>query len=331
MAILNMIAQGNWWWWGGNIWEPLNLTVTVSWTDATIKWEDNEIWTIPPTAFAKSVLVRKVGSAPATPSDWTVVVTETVKDTYKTNWYVDSWLTGWTTYYYRVFSYADLWGISYCDAVSVTPSQWWQPWPNTVAYYPLTSVSTVNDMSWNSHTLTNSNVTFGVNQWVDCAVSSGSNYLYANITSIPLWSSARTMSVWVYINSMTNSAEYNTIGYGTNGAHESFQLYQSGYNNISLRLYYDDALASWNSDWYQNWINIMATYDGSTARLYVNWEQKATSNVSLSTSWSTFYIWKHFVPNGTNWYISEVIIEDKCWTAQDISNYYDQTKWDYWY
>ncbi len=112
-------------WWWGNIWEPLNLTVTSSWLDATITWEDNEIWTIPPTSFQKSELVRKVGSAPTSPSDWDLVVTETVKDTYKVSGYTDSWLTDWTTYYYRVFSYSDLWGISYCDAVSVTISVWW--------------------------------------------------------------------------------------------------------------------------------------------------------------------------------------------------------------
>lgn len=120
MPILNMIAQGSGGGWWGNIWEPLNLKVTKSWLDATIKWEDNEIWTIPPTTFQKSELVRKIGSAPTSPSDWTLVVTETVKDTYKTTWYVDQWLTDWVTYYYRVFSYSDLGGISYCDAVSIT-------------------------------------------------------------------------------------------------------------------------------------------------------------------------------------------------------------------
>lgn len=120
MPILNSFYWGGSSWWWGNIWEPLNLTVTSAWLDATITWEDNEIWTIPPTTFAKSELVRKIGSAPTSPSDWDLVVTETVKDTYKVSGYTDSWLTDWTTYYYRVFSYSDLWWISYCDAVSVT-------------------------------------------------------------------------------------------------------------------------------------------------------------------------------------------------------------------
>ena len=149
MPILNMVWGGSTW---GNIWEPLNLTVITSRLNATITWEDNEIWTIPPTSFARSVLVRKVGSAPTSPSDWTVVVTETVKDTYKTSGYVDQWLTDWTTYYYRVFSYSDLGGISYCDAVSVTPTASWRPWADTWCYLPLTSDATDSSSNHNDWT-----------------------------------------------------------------------------------------------------------------------------------------------------------------------------------
>ena len=46
----------------------------------------------------------------------------------------------------------------------------YNPWSNTLAYYPLTSTTTVNDMSWNNHHLTNA---WKVNFWgywgVDCA------------------------------------------------------------------------------------------------------------------------------------------------------------------
>lgn len=116
MAILNMVTKGSWWW--ANLLEPTDLAVSISWTTATITWADPAtLRTIPPTSFSKSVLVRKVGSAPADPSDWTVVVEETVKDTYKTTWYEDTWLTKWTKYYYRVFSYSADGGISYWDSV----------------------------------------------------------------------------------------------------------------------------------------------------------------------------------------------------------------------
>lgn len=141
MPVFNKMVY-NWteyilWWWG-NIWEPLNLTVTTSRLDATITWEDNEIGTIPITTFQKSELVRKIGSAPTSPSDWDLVVTETVKDTYKTIWYVDQWLTDGETYYYRVFSYSDLGGISYCDAASITA--WIQERPDIDTFTQTSSV-----------------------------------------------------------------------------------------------------------------------------------------------------------------------------------------------
>lgn len=121
MPILNMNYWANKGW--ANIGEPTNISATTASDSATIKWTDgDDLNTIPPATFFKSVLVRKVGSAPTSPIDWTLVETETVKNTYSSNGYTDAWLTYWTTYYYQVFSYSDLWGITYWTPVSVTPS-----------------------------------------------------------------------------------------------------------------------------------------------------------------------------------------------------------------
>ena len=54
----------------------------------------------------------------------------------------------------------------------------WLPNKDTIAYYPLNATTTVNDMSGNSKTLTNNNVTFWTYNWVDCANFSGSQSLY---------------------------------------------------------------------------------------------------------------------------------------------------------
>lgn len=54
----------------GALAEPTNLAVVTNGTTATITRTDpNDLRTIPPTAFSKSVLVRKVGSEPTSPTD----------------------------------------------------------------------------------------------------------------------------------------------------------------------------------------------------------------------------------------------------------------------
>lgn len=116
MAILNMVWAGSSW--GANLWAPTDLYVGISWTTASITRKDPDlIWTIPPTWFSKSVLVRKIGSAPTSPTDWTVVVEETTRNTYETTPYEDMWLTIWVDYHYRVFTISTTWGISYSESV----------------------------------------------------------------------------------------------------------------------------------------------------------------------------------------------------------------------
>lgn len=325
MPILNMV----WWWkkWG-NIWEPLNLTVTAAWADATITWEDNEIWTIPPTTFQKSELVRKIGSAPTSPSDWTLVVTETVKDTYKVSGYVDSWLTGWETYYYRVFSYSDLWGISYCDAESVTIQQWWQPWVNTIAYYPFTSITTVNDQSWNSNNLTNNGVQFWTHVWVDCASFNGSSYM-TKTESLFTGSATFTVNLWVNITTFSWSNN-NILSIGASNSTNSFIIW---FNNDTLMLggRLNDANTWYTLPWNTR-LNIVVTHSWGTVKVYVNWNKEYEWSVNYTISNNQTTIWGGTQTNKFPliWYESELIVESIERTAQEVSDYFDLTKADYW-
>lgn len=325
MPILNMIAQGSGGWWG-NIWEPLNLTVTTSWLDATITWEDNEIWTIPPTTFQKSELVRKIGSAPTSPSDWVLVVTETVKDTYKTTWYVDQWLTDWETYYYRIFSYSDLGGISYCDAVSVTPSPWRQPWANTVFYFPLSE-----DM------LDHSGNSVSASGWWTITYQ---------------WWAGALISSKITINYSTQPTDFTALCYMKNITSSDIIL---GYGNIQ---------DSWWYKWWDISCNIYNAWQPNSLRIQCLWSSPTWKQSFTPTWWDTttrhlvtfvkdgtnsmwyFYIngslvgsqslvwtastWNYFLCDGSSMYFWDVILEDKIWSAQEISDYYNQTKWDYW-
>ena len=318
MAILNMVTQ----WWG-NIWEPLNLTVTSSWLDATITWEDNEIWTIPPTSFQKSELVRKIGSAPTSPSDWTLVVTETVKDTYKTTWYVDQWLTNWETYYYRVFSYSDLWWISYCDAVNVTINAWWQPWANTICYFPLTS--DLLDASWKGYSLTASgSATIWSVDWISCLDCSAANsYVLCVISWIPQGNQSRTNMCWVRY---TLSGNYPLWQYGSNSVGKADIIYRN--KPISWSQYWNWVDTINATTWV--WYHVAVTTSWSTAKVYINWELKDSWSMTINTDWTTLFLWRCTWDNSYGRaYYWDMIIEDKAWTDQEIADYYNLTKSNY--
>ncbi len=328
MAILNMVAQGSWWWGWGNIGEPLNLTVTASWLDVTITWKDNVIWTIPPTTFQKSELVRKIGSAPTSPSDWTLVVTETVMNTYETTGYVDQWLTDWETYYYRVFSYSDLWGISYCDAESVTPtSWWWQPWANTIGYYPLKR--DFADASGNGYDLTTSNASISTAGWVDCAYyNTGKAYnLSAPVGTV------RTMSAWVY---NIYQSDDRAIIWTWSSADNFYAMFLAVSNWKAQISDFHQVWLSWATLTQNVWHNIIAVNDNTSMKIYVDGVLSNSWTHSYTTASTGISVWgKPFSDaydnlNNCIGYISEAIIEWVAWTDQEVADYFDLTKWNYW-
>lgn len=275
------------------VWDTYQLTATVSPNDATDK---SVTWS----SSNQSVATVDNNWLVTCVTPWNATITVTTTDgNYTATCGVDAW--------------------------------WWHPWAYTVAYYPLDSTNTVNDLSWNNYTLTNSGVTFWTYQWVDCAVSSWSNQLYSTIAAIPSWAAPRTLSVWVYISSSSSGLEYNTVWYWENSNHKSYQIYQAWQSLFSIRTYYDDANVSWDNNWYQHWINIIATYDGNVNTLYINGNSEVTSTVTLNTTASDLYIGASpFVAYWTIWYISEVILENKAWTVGEVEAYFDATKWNYW-
>lgn len=95
-----------------------NTQITLTWTDPT----DVTLSWITLARFDHSVLVRKVWSVPTSESDWTIVTTT------NTAWasvsYIDTWLTNWTTYYYKVFSTASNNNVTDSNSVSTAPQEY---------------------------------------------------------------------------------------------------------------------------------------------------------------------------------------------------------------
>lgn len=207
----------------------------------------------------------------------------------------------------------------------------WHPWANTIAYYPLTSTSTVNDLSWNNYNLTQSwTITYWTNVWVDCAYFNW-GYLSATIAWLPQWGTDRTASVYVYI----TKTQCWILSWWANSTYNKFCRYYWGFNSNWLAAtsyqWTDLNSSTYISGW---WHHIVLLVRSWVRELYIDWVQNTTLNKSstTNTSWTNFEMWRLDYASDFMFqsYMSNVIIENKARTAQEISDYYNLTKWNYW-
>jgi hypothetical protein len=210
----------------------------------------------------------------------------------------------------------------------------WLPWKNTVAYYPLTSTSTVNDMSWNGLNLTNNgNVSFGTNYGVNCANFPWNWVLRNSTLTTQYFGQTFTISEWVLRhgnefviwtcnNSWTKRAILTNlsttfVNYSI-WTWSSFSDYQYPINSVT-----------------DQWYHIVMTHDNTGALVwYLNWQQIITWNITVGEWASNFWIWASVFKDSeiyySNWAASEIIIENRAWTSDQIAWYYNQTKSLYW-
>lgn len=189
---------------------------------------------------------------------------------------------------------------------------WWHPWANTIAYYPLTS--DINDYSWNNRNLTQGTWTVTYNSNTNMAEIDGK--LTYSQALLPR-SSDFTFWFWCYPNSWNNIGDENSwwpLWYMVNMPWEpkwNFKIW-----------------GSWKRLWWTSTVSwpchLMVTRSGSTFTLYVNWQPDSTiTNSGTIDSSNDFYI-----VSRPDW-IGAVIIESVARTATEVTDYYDQTKWNY--
>lgn len=199
--------------------------------------------------------------------------------------------------------------------------QRYTPTANTVVYYPF--VKDFNDYSWNWHDLTISGSPLIWNVWgVTCFKKNWTESGEAVISSLPQWSSNRTNMMWVNWNSTTSGSVY---WYGQNTNYKWDMLWKN--NPIS-----------WGSYWYNadtnitatlgRWYFLAVTTSSSPKKqlVYVNGVQSWSSSYTINTTGTTLKIagW-----TGVEW-VSEFIIENRAWTAQEIKDFYNATCEEYW-
>ena len=82
-----------------------------------------------------------------------------------------------------------------------------------------------------------------------------------------------------------------------------------------------------------NWYHVVGTQEGSTVKMYVNWTLIWTKTRPSYSTPNWWRLWAQFTAAAAAkyvGYISNAILENKVWTAQEILDYYNQTKANYW-
>lgn len=193
-----------------------------------------------------------------------------------------------------------------------------QPWANTVAYYPLTSITTVNDKSGNNRNLTNYNgVAFGTYAGVDCAAFAWNKMILYNSDFPAIWYGDCTISCWMYT---TSNNQQIVLSY--------WNADTTGLVIIIRNWYIDPNLAPVTLN---AWHHIAYVVESWYLKMYVDGVLVYNNpyNVNIGKS---LWIWRKTYMDDMNylWYINEVIIESIARTAQEIQDYYNNTKSSYW-
>jgi hypothetical protein len=201
----------------------------------------------------------------------------------------------------------------------------WQPWSNTVAWYPLKS--DFNDASWNGYNLTVSDASITTLWGIACASYSNGR---AYNSSASVWTK-RTLSAWVY--NITTSGDPVVIWTWANQT--SYYWMFIGLTSGTVQI--SDFYAVWKSggSLTQNtWHYIVGTVDNTTMKIYVDGVLKGSTTHNRTDASTWISVWgKPFTDqynNNCTGYISEAIIENAVWSDTDVANYYNSIKSKYW-
>lgn len=223
--------------------------------------------------------------------------------------------------------------------------EWWQPWANTLGYYTFDdqNPNQITDFSWNNRNLTWGTMpSYTLVDWTNYAgnytnVSSGYAPNYSNFWVLD---GDFTMLVWVkptsasqsYVNSLyyiMNTTEQffehqiSIIWNYNSGQFEYFDYYTPGWAGVTKRT----AIKTWAST--NTWYLIGYTRNGTSVITYCNWTAWNTITWNNSTTSKWLWLWSSSGADRFKWQIWDCVIESKTRTAQEVADYYDQTKANY--
>lgn len=214
-------------------------------------------------------------------------------------------------------------------------NMWSNVTPNTVVYFPFKE-----DLL--DHSLTPHNPTWSLSvaittlNWLNCARF---QRWYLEINNVNPFNSDFTISIWRKQDWTSGSRPYVYISewIGSTNRYYAFWEWSSSYRLNSW--FYSNDMIIYTS-YTSNWENFIFTFNASTRQwiLYKNnvqiWSRTYSSWINVSTN--SLKIWTDSpLPSDTlahfNWYLSDVIIENKVWTQDERNVYFTKSKSKYWY
>lgn len=207
---------------------------------------------------------------------------------------------------------------------------WWKPNANTLAYYKFDW--NLNDSSGNGRNLTNSWAISYSSSPMSVNLTS-SSYLYRN--SFDVFNHDWTLNVWFNLNARNtdSSGIFFTWQWANNKA--IILCIENTWKPIAA-FYNNDYVGSTITQLNQRY-NICYVYDytAKNIKVYINATKDIDWSATYTISDTTAYIWwlKFLSPQSRTafqWKLSQYIIENKQRTSQEIQNYYNNTKSNYW-
>ena len=197
------------------------------------------------------------------------------------------------------------------------------PTSNTIAYFPFENDTLDHSGNWVSLS-----ISWSFTKWTLWYVfSSSTSWQGVTFTN---WNVAY-MWLWFKINSTSNNT---TV---LNYAKRWYMAYQPTHNDSNLNNkivnFTSSSYAIWGSiAWftYQQWHHLAFLYDGTKLKVAKDWVLQDFYN----GTWYNFGNGITICSCGFSWNIntnvSDVIVENRAWTADEILNYYKHTKSQYW-
>ena len=216
-----------------------------------------------------------------------------------------------------------------------------QPWVNTVAYYKFDW--NLNDSSGNNHpcTVASWSAIYSVVSWDNQAITTNWNVIKSGVQQQDILTANHTLSFRIDQTSINNLWDARVMwALWASGAITHIWIWINWTNGLWWCVYLWQPNKSWKYTKFtytfalNTWYNIVLTIDNSLwCSCYVNWVQAGTTQTIVNSWTSDFYFWNNYQlwdSSHMNWYLDDIIIENTPRSAQDISDYYNLTKANYW-